>query len=226
MDQSGVTMTATTLATVNGNDFVNCHVFGNGLHGFNMTNNLSVDTDWLNCNIAGNGQTGISMFNGAQNFSIIGCRIGAYGEFGNNATGGINLGASCTYYRITDNDLNNGGISPLYGAGVQGGTNPGVNEFIYGNVGYVAQNRGQATITAGQIAPPVSIWSKRNAWIIVPAHVLSDRGFSASFGSAANAFAVAPRSSSTPSGTVSTRRPSSTDTSRHVAVRTSRRGVG
>lgn len=156
MDQSGVTMISPALSSVYGVEFNSCHVFGNALHGFNLVDNRSTCVSWLNCQISGNTDTGISMFAGAQNFSIIGCRIGAYGEYGNNGTGGINLGGSCTYYRITDNDLNNGGISPLYGAGVQGGTNPGINEFIYGNIGYVAQNRGQATIPAGQLSVTVA----------------------------------------------------------------------
>jgi hypothetical protein len=39
---------------------------------------------------------------------------------------------------------------------VQIGTNPGVNEFIYGNIGYVAQNRGQATIPSGQLSVTVA----------------------------------------------------------------------
>jgi len=156
MDQSGVTLTSPSLGSINGVEFNNCHVLGNGIDGFNLTDNRSVNVSWLNCQISGNTNTGISLFAGAQNFSIIGCRIGAYGQFGNNGSGGINLGGASTYYRITDNDLNNGGINPLYGAGVQGGSNPGVNEFIYGNIGYVAQNRGGATIPAGQLGVVVS----------------------------------------------------------------------
>ena len=156
MDHSGVTITSPSIGFVNGIDFNNCHVFGNALHGFNMTDANARRLNFLGCSIAGNTQTGIQFFAGGAQFRISHCTISAYGGFGNNGASGVNLGGACTSYQITDNDLANGGTNPLVGAGVQSGPSPGISELIYGNVGYNSQNRGQATITAGAVSVTVA----------------------------------------------------------------------
>jgi|SRR5215469_5506537 len=155
---SGVTIASPSKGMVDGIDFDNCHVLGNGLHGIEMQDANAINLSFTNCQIAGNQQTGLQFFAGGSQFLVSGCRIGPYGGFGANGHGGINLGGVCTNYRIVDNDLYNGGINPLIGVGVQGGNKVGIEEIITRNKGYVDRNSGWNTWAANQTANHAAIY--------------------------------------------------------------------
>jgi hypothetical protein len=136
------------VSSVDGVDFSNCHILGNGADGVELQDANARNISFANCQIAGNANAGINLFAGGTAFSIIGCKVGAWGGFAGNTAGGINLGGACAQYRIVDNDFSGNGAAGLSGAGVQTGSSPGHSEFISSNIGYADSASGTVNITA------------------------------------------------------------------------------
>lgn len=129
--------------------FTNCLWFNNGGHGV-LHQPSCTDIKFVNCKAESNSATaganvshGFAFGAGSKQFSVIACTA-SNGLYLGTQGYGILIGTGCDDFHVADNNLLGNGIGPM-----ADGSSATANKFVHGNLGYVTQGKGMATIPAG-----------------------------------------------------------------------------
>jgi len=111
-------------------DFINCVFSANGGNGAFVNTTAASNTSFIGCSASANTNSGLAFAAGVSNFKVVGCKLGASGEFAANTGWGllVSSGSSETYI-IANNVIAGNTAGQLF----DGGT--GVNKIVYPNVG-------------------------------------------------------------------------------------------
>lgn len=141
----GVNLVTSAGGSIDGTDFLGCHVFLNGAGGIRLGDTGVVNTRIADGAICDNtGDAGILINGAVQKFSIIGNKIGdGYGFTGNGYGIYFNGASAAAYFQISDNDLTGNTVSAIAGT-----PSLGANRIISNNLGTNMGGTSNPSVTA------------------------------------------------------------------------------